>query len=697
VKKIKHKTSNRIESLIHSAKDHQRSGNLDQAEHIYNEIVKFRPRNADVYFSLGNILQDRGKLDKAISSYKKAIQINPSFPGSYYNLGSIFKEKGDIDKAIKYYKKCIQIDSSHPDTYNTLGVLFQCKKNLNEATIYFQHALQLNPHFDQPYNNLGLIFQKKKQLDTAIQYFQKALQLNPRYVKAYYNLGNALQEKGKLDEAIVFYQKVCDLDPDFLDVYEKLGTALHKTGAGDKAIECYHRALSVKSDWAGPYIGLGRVFRDQGKYREAEECFRRSIEITPNCFACYSNLLFQMLYTNEDSGTIFAEHLNFAKHCAGPLTSQIPSHTNNRSTDRKLKIGYVSLDFRSHSVAYFFEPVLSAHDRERFETFCYSDVLYEDEITERIKARANIWRDVVEMSDEQTADLIRKDQIDILVDLSGLTSPRILSFARKPAPVQVTWIGYPATTGISTIDYKIVDNVTDPSGIAEQFYTETLIRMPDCFLCYQSDRDGPGINQLPALESGHITFGSFNNFAKLSPQVFALWSEVLIKIPDAHLVMKAWSFSDKKARQHALEMFSKENVAAERITLLSYKQSSREHLSLYNMIDIGLDTFPYNGTTTTCEALWMGIPVITLAGNAHVSRVGMSLLSTVGLPEFVARTSDEFVDIAVNLAADLNKLNSLRERLRGMMQSSPLMNAKEFTVNLETCYRLIWDKWCRTA
>lgn len=697
MKKIKDKTSGNLENLLQSALKYHQAGNLEQAERLYNEILQRRPRNADAYYGLGNIMQDKGKLDHAITSYQKVIKFKPNFAGAYYNLGSIFKEKGKFDDAIQYYQRALQLNPHYAGTYNTLGAVLLSKKSFDEAIQYFRMSLRLDPDFDQPYNNLGLVFQEKGQLDDAIQYYRKALQLNPKYAKAHYNLGNVFREKGQLDQAIECYQKACELTPDFVDVYDKLGTVFLEKGESDKAILYYRHALSLNPDSVGIYITLGRAFRDQGNHKEAEECFRQCLSISPDCFACHSCLLFQMLYNpNYDPATVFSEHLNFANMCAESFMSPIQSHTNDKSADRKLKIGYVSLDFRDHSVAYFFEPVLLSHNRHLFEIFCYSDVMKEDEVTERIKSQTDKWRSLVGMSDIQAADLICHDGIDILVDLAGLTSPRVLLFARKPAPVQATWIGYPATTGLSAMDYKIVDNCTDPPGMPDQFYTEKLIRMPESFLCYLPDRESPEIGPLPALTSGHITFGSFNNVAKMSPLVFTLWSRILKAVPDSHLVLKTWRFSDKAVRRYALNMFENEGIDAGRIRLLAYEPSAREHLELYNRIDIGLDTFPYNGTTTTCEALWMGVPVITLAGNSHVSRVGMSLLANIGLPEFTAHTSDEFFSIAIKLANDLSKLASLRERLRGMMQHSILTDAKRFTTDLENCYRTIWKKWCMT-
>jgi predicted O-linked N-acetylglucosamine transferase (SPINDLY family) len=391
---------------------------------------------------------------------------------------------------------------------------------------------------------------------------------------------------------------------------------------------------------------------------------------------------------------IFSEHLAFAKKFAEPLSSAVSLHTNERNPNRRLRIGYCSPDFRRHAVAYFIEPVLAAHNGEHFEIFCYSLVRIQDEVTKRIQGQTDQWRSMAGMSDEDAAELIRKEGIDILVDLAGHTAGnRILLFARKPAPVQVSWIGYFATTGLSTMDYKIVDGYTDPTGKTEQFYTEKLIRMPESFLCYLPDRESPEVRPLPALSAGHVTFGSFNNFAKVTPEVFTLWARVLQELPGSRLILKGSSFSDETTRQYARNMFQERGISAERITLQSWDPSPK-HFASYHQVDIGLDTFPFNGATTTCEAMWMGVPVITLEGTAYHSRAGVSLLSNVGLPELIATTEDEYTGIAVHLASDIEKLDLLRKGLRDRMSHSPLTDAERFTANLELCYRKMWEDWC---
>ncbi|MCG7851794.1 MAG: tetratricopeptide repeat protein, partial [Methanosarcinaceae archaeon] len=446
------------------------------------------------------------------------------------------------------------------------------------------------------------------------------------------------------------------------------------------------------------YNNLAVVLKDIGKLNEAENCLRQAIEKDPSCHVYYTNLLFLRNYNPQhDAKSIFYEHLQFAKRYAEPLSTSIIPHLNRRIITRRLRIGYVSPDFKFHSVAFFIEPILTEHNRESFEIFCYSDWPSPDQVTRRIQEHVEHWRDIIGMPDKDVHDLIRKDEIDILVDLAGHASNiRMLLFARKPAPIQVSWIGYPATTGLPTVDYKIVDNYTDPLGMTEQFYTEKLLRMPHSFLCYLPERDSPEVSPLPALSARNITFGSFNAFAKLSPDVFTLWTSILQATPNSRLIIKTQNLSDSMLRDQVIDKFRKKGIDQNRIELLSWALSTREHLKTYDKVDIGLDTLPYNGTTTTCEAMWMGVPVVTLAGNTHVSRVGVSLLSNIGLQEFIAHTNKEYVDIAVNLSNDLERLQSLRKRLRDIMKESSLCDVKRFTLNLEMCYRQMWEKWCKS-
>jgi protein O-GlcNAc transferase len=570
--------------------------------------------------------------------------------------------------------------------------------NLQQAKQICEQILIKKPSNFNAMHLLGIIYCRMGNYDISIKYIRKALQNNPNIADAYFNLGVSLKKQGQYEEAITCYQKALQLDPNFSEAYCNLGVILKEQCYYEEAKTYLEKALQINPTFVDALVNLGNILSDQGKVKEAENQYRYALQINPNFAPCYSNILFTMNFNRAyDPETIFSEHLRFAQRYEQPLLTSIKSHTNDRIYARQLKIGYVSPDFRGHSVAYFIEPVLSNHNRESFQVSCYSDVTTPDEVTDRLCKYSDQWREIGCMSDETVNELIRKDRIDILVDLAGHTAHnRILLFARKPAPVQVSWIGYPATTGLSTMDYKIVDSYTDPPGMTDQFYTEKLLRMPESFLCYQPHKESPDIGLLPALSVGHITFGSFNAFTKVSSEVLSLWLSILKATSNSHMIIKAKGLSDKKTCQNIMDIFMRNGIASERLELLPPNPSTIEHLNLYNRIDIGLDTFPYDGTTTTCEAMWMGVPVVTLAGKTHASRVGVSLLSNVGLKELIAKTPDEYIEIAVNLSKDLKRLQSLRQSLRDMMKHSPLCDAKQFIVNLEMFYRTIWETWCKS-
>jgi protein O-GlcNAc transferase len=642
------------------------SGDLHQAEHFCKLVLKKQPNNAEVLSFLGIIYVQLKNYDLAIQYIKKSLHFNPGNADAYLALGIVMQQKGLADEAITYYQKTISLNPSNSEAYNSLGNVFKEKGFIDDAMNTYRKAIQIRPDFDEAYANLGNVLNFKAQYDEAIACFQKTIQLNPHHVQAYYGLITALVNKWQLDEAIEICNRILQFDTS--DIFA--------------------------------YYTLGNILMTRGKLDEAEIYFKQAIQIKPDALKPYQALLMLMSYSPKyDAQTILFEHVRFAKQFEEPLHSKIYLHTNDRRVTRRLRIGYVSPDFKIHPVPYFIEPVLISHNKDLFEIFCYSDVLAPDEVTNRIKGYALQWRNIAGLSNEKVAELIRKEKVDILVDLAGHTGgvDRILLFAHKPAPVQVSWIGYPSTTGFSAIDYRIVDGYTDPSGMTEQFYTEKLIYLPEIFLCYLPDKDSPDVNTLPALTSVNITFGSFNNFVKVIPEIMMIWANILRAVPNSRLIMKHFSFLDKTTCSYVKNLFITEGIEAERIQLLSLQPSTREHLNLYNKVDIGLDTFPYHGTTTTCDALWMGVPVVSLAGDTPASRVGISLLSNVGLQELIAGTEDEYIQIAVKLANDIHRLQNLRSGLRGRMAHSPLTDAKTFTVNLEKCYRMMWENWCKSV
>jgi protein O-GlcNAc transferase len=620
---------------------------------------------ADGNFELGISCHKNGQTDKAILFYKEALKAAPDFDKARYAMGIAFQEKGDLDAAMACYME----------------------------------ALRINPNNAMAYNNLGSILQAMGRLPEAITNYEKAISLNPNFDKALNNLGKVLQEIGRIDEAIICHEEALRLNANNADARYSLGNAYRKRTQFDKAILCYQEALQIAPDFADAYLALGNVMKDRGNFDEAEENFRSALRIKPDYASAFQSLLMTMLYEPRyDAQKILDEHLRFARRFESPLLSAAPRHYNDRTPGRRLRIGYVSPDFRLHSVAFFIEPVLKAHNRENFAISCYSNVSVPDSVTERISGIADNFQSIAGMPDEKVAELVRKDRIDVLVDLAGHTAGnRILVFARKPAPVQASWLGYPATTGLSAIDYKIVDCHTDPPGSSEKFYAEKLMRLPDSFLSYAPPEFSPEVGMLPSVQSGRITFGSLNHYAKISPEIIALWAQILHRVPDARLLLKAYSFKDPAACSRVTDIFTREGISDCRVDFLPWEPSVVKHLEIYNRIDIGLDTYPYNGTTTTCEALWMGVPVVTLAGGSHMSRVGASLLSNVGIISLVAATQEEYVNFAVHLAGDRDNLRRMRDGMRGMLESSVLTDANRFTLHLEALYRKMWKIWCNSV
>jgi predicted O-linked N-acetylglucosamine transferase (SPINDLY family) len=442
---------------------------------------------------------------------------------------------------------------------------------------------------------------------------------------------------------------------------------------------------------------IGNQMLSQGMSKEAIDQYEMALILAPENTFIQSNYLCALNYqATSNMDKIFAAHKKFGEFCErsaaklDSLQSAAPPHVA-ASDHRPLRIGYVSSDFRHHAVSHFIEPVLAAHDKSKFELFAYYHHIVVDDMTKRIQSHVSHWRSLVGKSDADIAAMIRADGVDILIDLAGHTATnRLPVFARKPAPVQVTWLGYPNTTGLSTMDYRITDAFADPQGLTDAFHTEKLHRMPDCFSCYSAPTDAPAVAPLHAMRTGRVTFGSFNNFAKITPEVISTWSNILKRIPTATLFLKHKDLESVPMTQFIHQQFMTRGVLVSQLRIQGNDASHVEHLNRYNTIDIGLDPFPYNGTTTTLDALWMGVPVITLEGISHAGRVGVSQMSNLGLQELIARNQNEYVQIAVALAQDLPRLATLRAGMRERMLASPMMNVAGFTSNLERAYESMW-------
>jgi predicted O-linked N-acetylglucosamine transferase (SPINDLY family) len=668
-------------------------GKLGDAVPCYRRALELQPGYAEAHNNLGVAFKQQGKLDDAIACWRLALELKPDHVEAHYNLGIAFTDQGKLDEAVACYRRALALKPDCAEAHSNLGVAFQQQGKLDEAIACWRRALELKPDFAEVHNNLGNGLKDRGELDEAVACYRRALQLKPDYAEAHYNLGIAFKDQGKLDDALACYRRTLALKPDHAGAHNNLGAAFREQGKLDEALACYRRALELKPDYAKAHNNLGAAFKDQGKLEEAVACYRRALELEPDYAKAHSNLVYTRIFCpGYDARMLYEEHCRWNLHHAEPLAQFIQPHLNDPSPDRRLRVGYVSPDFRNHCQALFTVPLFSAHDHKNFEIVCYADVVRPDSITERLCCCVDIWRRVYGLNDAQVAQLIRQDGIDILVDLTmHMARNRLLVFARKPAPVQACWLAYPGTTGLTAIDYRVTDPYLDPPECNDHHhYSEQSIRLPDAFWCYDPLSSEPAVGPLPALEKGHVTFGCLNNFCKINSPVLKLWAGVLRAIERSQIMILA---PEGTHRRDALALLEQEGITPDRVTFVA-KRPRPQYLELYHRIDMGLDTFPYNGHTTSLDSFWMGVPVVTLAGRTAVGRAGLSQLTNLGLPELIADSPERFVMIAVELAGDLARLSKLRATLRERLRHSPLMDAPRFARNVEAAYRVMWQRWC---
>jgi len=523
---------------------------------------------------------------------------------------------------------------------------------------------------------------------------QKSLSSQSRSSRIFmmYKVALLVCQIGQVQRAEDLYQDILKINP-HPAIYSELATIYQHSGRLNEAIHYLGMAMEKAPNEPMLWGNLGTSLMRLGQTEKAIELLRKTTEKRPDNNPAYSNLFLYMHCLPEvDQSSVFEESRRWAQRNL-PQRLAKTSHRNVPDPERKLRIGYVSPDFRSHSVTYFFEPLLDAHHRDIVEVYGYGNVMHYDATTDRLKNKFDYYRNIRPLDDKAVAELIENDSIDILVDLAGHSAnSRIYAMAYKPAPVQVTWLGYPDTTGMSQIDYRLTDEIADPPG-SEKFYAEELFYLPEGFLCYGPGEMMPAVAQSPCQTKGSITFGSFNNSTKINSVVIEMWSRILRSTPGSSLLLKFRSGGDDEIREMYVERFAEHGISPDRIATCSWLPPPA-HLELYNRVDIALDTFPYNGTTTTCQALLMGVPVISLVGNHHMSRVGRSILSRLGLEFFVASTPDEYVAKAVALASKPDALSKIRSTMRMRMAVSPLCNKDKFAENIEQAYRKMWHRWC---
>jgi predicted O-linked N-acetylglucosamine transferase (SPINDLY family) len=670
-------------------------GKLEEAIAAYRQTIRFRPELAQAHCNLGDALRRLGQPREAAAAGREALHLDPNQPAAHCHLGCALHDQGQLEDAVAEFRHAIRLTPDFAEAHCYLGNVLCKQGKLEEAIAATRRAIEIRPDYVEAHSNIAAVLQQLGRLDEAVVACRQAIRIAPGYADAHYNLGCALSNQHRHAEAIAAWRQAVRIQPGYREALANLGNGLRELGELQDAIVASREAIRVAPDHAPGHASLGAALSDQANFDEAFAAYQEAIRLKPDFVEASSALLACMNYSERVSpAVLFEAHRSWHERYGRPARRPL-AYANDRSEGRRLRVGYVSPDFRGHSVAQFLEPLLRNHDRNEIEIFCYAEVSAPDSWTKRFEELADHWVVTTAMSDDALAERIRGDCIDILVDLAGHTSKnRLMVFALKPAPLQITWLGYPNSTGLEAIDYRLVDAVTDPPGEADALASETLARLPGCFLCYGGPPAAPASTPPPCLATGEVTFGSFNNPAKLSGATLDTWARLLLRLPQARLLLKGKPFCDASTRVLYLDGLVRRGVAAQRVELVAQLPERNAHLALYNRIDIALDPFPYNGTTTTCEALWMGVPVVALLGDRHASRVSASLLSAIGLNDLIADSPEAYIETAVALADDQARLAELRLSLRPRMAASPLCDAPAFAREVEAAYRIMWRRWC---
>jgi predicted O-linked N-acetylglucosamine transferase (SPINDLY family) len=681
-----------VAEVFAQALQHHQAGNLPLAEKLYQEILRVAPDHADSLHLVGVLAYQRGHYEQAVAPIRRALTLNPWAAVYHSNLGATYEALGRLDDALACFEQVLSLQPQSPEGHNAVGNALWKLGRTQEAMTHLNQALQIRPAFPEAHNHLANVLLGIGQPEQALAHYREAMQLKPDYADPWNNAGVVLLDLGKPAEAVAHLQQALRLKPDYAEAYNNLANVYKEQWQLDEAEVHYREALRLRPNYAEALYNLALALQQQGRVEESVACHRQTIALRRDHARYHSGLLLPLTYLATVSPQeLFQEHVRWAERYAAPLTAAARPHVNDRDPERLLRIGYVSPDLREHPVGFFLEPILTHLDRSHFHITCYAGVDHPDATTGRLRGLAGAWRDIGGQSDDAVAEQIRADGIDILVDLAGHTAGRrLLVFARKPAPVQVAHFGYPNTTGLAAMDYRLTDSYADPPGQTEGFHTEQLVRLPDAAWCYQASSVA-AVGPLPALTAGHLTFGSLNNLAKLSPQVLSLWSRVLRVVPGSRLLLLtgAGRRTDQRLRDH----FQKDGIDGARLQL-QRRLPRDQYLELYRQIDIVLDPFPYNGGVTSCDALWMGVPIVTLAGTCYVSRQGVSLLSNLDMRDWIAQTPEDYVALAARWAQDLEGLQRLRSQLRERMHHSAVCDGERFARQLEEAYRSMWRRWC---
>lgn len=669
---------------------------LTEAEIHYREFLANQPDSADAHLGLAKALYDHDRFDEAIAEFRQAIACAPQNAENMLTLGLVLQSHEYFDEAATCYSRAVEVDPTLAAAHNNLGAIAKKVGDLDKAISHFKRAISEDPCYAQAHFNLGLALKKASRYEESEQCFLKAIQLRPDFAEAYIDYGMLLQHFGKPDVAEEKYRKALELDPKLIATYVNLGVVLCHTGRFSEADELFKKGSLVHPKDAGLLVNWSNAQKDMGNIREAIELLKKAIAIEPTLLGAYSNLLFNLHYLAEwDEVQMLTEARNFGRQamiCATPFDNW----ENYKDPIRTIRIGFVSGDLRNHPVGYFLEGVMeaiAANTSAKVDVYAFPTRACTDSISNILRSYCKGWYSATELSDSEFCDIVRKNEIDILIDLSGHTGySRLGMFAWRPAPIQVSWLGYFATTGLPTIDYLLADPVTLPET-EEHNFVEKIWRLPETRLCFTPPKEAIEVNALPAIKNGYVTFSCFNNLAKVGDRVLQTWARILAGTPNSRLLIKSQLKGDQAKSKEVIARFEANGISPTRLTLEDY-ESRQNYFLAHHRVDIALDPFPYPGGTTTAESLWMGVPVLTLQGTHFLERQGVGMLANVGLEDWIASDVEDYIARAIRMATDVENLAKLRSRLRQQALNSPLFDGQRFANHFVDAMRQMWAEYC---
>lgn len=705
-------------------------GRTAEAIACHRQALALQPRLVAAQHGLGEILHAQGDHAGAIECFRKALAVAPDHVPTHGMLGNALRAIGDFENAAACYRRVIALQRGQALAHNCLGLALRALGRAEEAATSYRNAVAAQPDYAEALSNLGVVLHELGRLDEAVECYRRAAALRPDAAEIHANLANALLPLGAADEAIARYRRALELkpdlpqlhnylgralkqqqhhaeaadcfrraialQPDYAEAYSNLGNAQLRQGQVDAAITSYRQALALQPDFAEVQANLGIALKDCGRLDEAIDCFRRAIALKPDYIDGYTNYLVAIQYSPDYTPEqLCADHRAFGEQVEGPWRSRWPRYDGRRDPARAPRVGFVSGDFREHPVGFFLESALMYVDRRVLDIVLYPTVAWTDALTQRLRDLGWPWRPLAGLDDEQAMRHIADDGIDILVDLSGHTADhRLTLFARKPAPIQVGWLGYWATTGLQAMDYILYDPYSVPPHEAHHFVEEPW-HLPETHLCFTPPREAFEPGPLPARANGHVTFGCFNNLTKMTDAVVAVWAQLLQRVPGSRLLLKSRPLADAGTRAAVERRFAAHGIDAGRL-LLEPHSSRADYLLTYNRVDIALDPFPFTGATTSVEGLWMGVPLVTLRGDRLVGHQGEAILHNLDLPDWIGADPADYVARAARHAADLSHLATLRTGLRERLLASPLCDGPRFARNLEAAFTGMWRRFCAT-